>query len=1099
MIRIRVLGSLEAAVAGDVIDLGGRRQRSVLALLLVARGDVVSVDRMIDDLWRGEPPPRALAALQAYVSNLRRLLEPGRPPRTAARSLISRAPGYAVRLDADAVDAWGFNRDVRAAAAIGDAAKRSQVLETALGRWGGPAFAEFTAEPWAVAEAGRLEQLRLTAREQLAAAVLEAGEPERAGAEAAALTREHPLREEGWRLLAMAQYAAGRQADALSALRQARGILADELGLDPGPALVRLESDILAQRIPVAAPPAAPSTATVTVTTTARVSKFVGRESEREELRAAARDASAGAEAPRVALISGEAGSGKSALLHQLRIDLEAEGWRVAVGRCPEAEGAPPAWAWVEALRALATDVDPGEHAAALAPLLDDRVVGARNVDVDLGRFRLHQAVTKYLNIAAQERPLALIIDDLHRADAETVALLKSVAGTAAVFLAVAYRPDELGPLLEDALAGVAGTAAARIRLGGLGLADAGQLVQAIAGVQPDAATLAALTARTGGNPFYLRESARLLGSEGELVATSEVPEGVRDVLRRRFARLPEVAVSVLRLAAVIGRTVDIEVLLAAVEVDDDTALDAVEAGVLAGLLDEPGPGTIGFTHVLVRDALLGDLPRLRRSRWHARVAEALERLRPDDTAALAHHFGESLSTATARRAADYALDAATTAEGRFAHDAANGHYGQALAALDRLPKDATVDERVDVLARLSRSRNAAGVSMQARQARENAATLAERANRPDLLVRALTAWDTPTPWINRNYGVVDDYLVGLIETALRTPEVSADARCRLLTALVDEICGVRVEQARAATIEAVSLARQTRDPRLLGLALTSNTQTLMFEEDRSRDENARLAEELIELGQRDGIPACTLIGHYVGLLDAAPWGELDKMRAHLDASTQLADRYGWGQAQAQIQLGRFLAAIYAGDLDEAELILGQVGMRSTQYAAVRPSALTTLAMFTIRSAQHRLGELEAALHDIDFPVPDVTADLLALSLVANGKIEQARRTRADLKPIRHDKYRSLFLTIRGRAVTALGEVDEAPAVYSQLLVYRGQIGGGASAALGIGPTDTVLGDLARLQGDTSLAVDHYAVALELALRCGCPQWIDEARTKAAH
>ena len=117
MIRVQVLGSLQAQVAGLPADLGGPRQRGVLAMLLVARGDVVSVDRLIEDLWRGEPPPRAIGALQAYVSHLRRALEPDRPPRTPPSVLVSVPPGYAIRLPPQSVDAWQFEALVRSAAA----------------------------------------------------------------------------------------------------------------------------------------------------------------------------------------------------------------------------------------------------------------------------------------------------------------------------------------------------------------------------------------------------------------------------------------------------------------------------------------------------------------------------------------------------------------------------------------------------------------------------------------------------------------------------------------------------------------------------------------------------------------------------------------------------------------------------------------------------------------------------------------------------------------------------------------------------------------------------------------------------------------------
>src|SRR4051812_30828924 len=152
-LSIRLLGTLEADVDGQSVDLGGPRQRSVLALLLVARGEVVSVDRLIEDLWRGEAPPRAMGALQAYVSNLRRALEPDRAPRAPAQHLVSAPPGYAVPCASDAVDAWHFEDLVRTARDTAAPAQAVSVLEQALALWRGGALAEFAVEPWAAPEA----------------------------------------------------------------------------------------------------------------------------------------------------------------------------------------------------------------------------------------------------------------------------------------------------------------------------------------------------------------------------------------------------------------------------------------------------------------------------------------------------------------------------------------------------------------------------------------------------------------------------------------------------------------------------------------------------------------------------------------------------------------------------------------------------------------------------------------------------------------------------------------------------------------------------------------------------------------------------------
>jgi DNA-binding SARP family transcriptional activator len=174
---IRVLGPLEAEVGGARADLGGPLQRAVLALLLMERGRVVSVDRMIDQLWRGEPPPRAIASLQAYVSNLRRILEPGRAPRAQARVLVSAPPGYALRLPEEAVDAWRFESLLAAARRVapGQPERARHDLGHALALWRGPAYAEFADEEWAAAEIARLTEQYLAAQEAWAEIALRTG------------------------------------------------------------------------------------------------------------------------------------------------------------------------------------------------------------------------------------------------------------------------------------------------------------------------------------------------------------------------------------------------------------------------------------------------------------------------------------------------------------------------------------------------------------------------------------------------------------------------------------------------------------------------------------------------------------------------------------------------------------------------------------------------------------------------------------------------------------------------------------------------------------------------------------------------------------
>ncbi|WP_396795680.1 BTAD domain-containing putative transcriptional regulator [Microbispora sp. H13382] len=245
-IAFGVLGPVTAwDGAGAAIALKGPRHRAVLARLIVARGRVVPVTRLIDDLW-DEPPAGALGAVRTFVAALRRALEPDRPPRTPARLLVTEGPGYALRAATDAVDSWRFEHAVAAAAALPphDGLGR---LEEALGWWRGPAYAEFADQDWARAERSRLAELRLHAVERRAEALLALGRTAEAVPDLDAHTAGHPWREEAWRLLALALYRGGRQGDALAVLRRARALLVDELGVDPGPGLRRLETDILRQ------------------------------------------------------------------------------------------------------------------------------------------------------------------------------------------------------------------------------------------------------------------------------------------------------------------------------------------------------------------------------------------------------------------------------------------------------------------------------------------------------------------------------------------------------------------------------------------------------------------------------------------------------------------------------------------------------------------------------------------------------------------------------------------------------------------------------------------------------------------------------------
>ena len=239
-LEFRILGPLEVSDETGHVALGGPKQRGLLAILVLEAGRVVPTDRLVDLLWGEEAPKSATASLQNAVGRLRREL--------GTDVLETRAPGYVLSVGPEQIDARRFERtltDVRRLPAD----ERRQRLNDALELWRGPALAEFAFDDFAQAEIRRLDEMRLVAREERIEADLELGRHVDVVGELEGLMREHPLRETFRRQLMLALYRAGRQAEALEVYQDARGRFTDELGIEPGPELKRLQSEILRHEV----------------------------------------------------------------------------------------------------------------------------------------------------------------------------------------------------------------------------------------------------------------------------------------------------------------------------------------------------------------------------------------------------------------------------------------------------------------------------------------------------------------------------------------------------------------------------------------------------------------------------------------------------------------------------------------------------------------------------------------------------------------------------------------------------------------------------------------------------------------------------------
>jgi len=247
--EFRMLGPFEVVVDGASVPLGGAKQRALLAILAIHANEVVSVDRLIDELWGERAPDSASSTIQAYISRLRKALEPA-GANGAGRLIDSKPPGYVLRTPPESVDSIRFTELLETAGETleaGRPAEASRLLGEALALWRGPALSDFSFEPFAQTEIGRLEELRLTAVEDRIDAELACARHARVVAELEALVAQHAFRERLRVQLMLALYRSGRQADALEVYRAGRRRLVDELGIEPGPRLHELQRAILAQ------------------------------------------------------------------------------------------------------------------------------------------------------------------------------------------------------------------------------------------------------------------------------------------------------------------------------------------------------------------------------------------------------------------------------------------------------------------------------------------------------------------------------------------------------------------------------------------------------------------------------------------------------------------------------------------------------------------------------------------------------------------------------------------------------------------------------------------------------------------------------------
>ena len=704
--HFQILGPLRVTDADDRdIALGGAKPAALLAMLVLHANEVVSADRLIDDLWDSQPPATAAKTLQVHISRLRRALEEASNGDGGA--IVTRGGGYVLQVQPDQVDALRFESLVaegRAALAEGAHARASARLRAALALWHGEALADFAYASFAQDAIARLEGLRTVALESAVEAELALGRHAELIPELKSLVRRNPLSEHLHGQLMLALYRAGRQAEALGVYRAARRVLVDQLGLEPRAELRDLEAAILAHDAGLAAPAPQHAQRRERVEQSPR-GVLVGYERELGALEDVLEQALAGH--GRVAFISGEPGVGKTRLADELSGVADKRGAQVVWGRCGTGAGAPAYWPWIQVLRALLADRDPltlraelGSAAAALSqlmPELQDLLPEAdegANPDAEEARFRLLDAVAAFLARTAATGPVVIVLDDLHVADHSTLSMLEFIgpaALDAPVLVLGTYRDTELVPgnPLSGSLNELGRTTdCLQLVLTGLSDEDTAHFVELSAGVAPMPALAGAIHEASGGNPLFVSEVVRLLRAEDRLHElarddTFVLPRGVDQVIARRLEHLSEACRQTLTVAAVIGREFDATLLARAAGATGDELLRDLEAAVSARVVEERPGGGFRFSHELVRHSLEAGLGAGQRRRLHVTVGAALEGLnrgRVDSVvAALAHHYSEALPAGDPVKAMRYLTLAGDRAADLAAGHEAASYYTRAL------------------------------------------------------------------------------------------------------------------------------------------------------------------------------------------------------------------------------------------------------------------------------------------------------------------------------------------------------------------------------------------------------------------------------------
>lgn len=828
---------------------------------------------------------------------------------------------------------------------------------------------------------------------------------------------------------------------------------------------------------------------------------LVGRARELEELDASLARVRQGHGA--VVLLAGEPGIGKTRLAEALAERASAAGALVAWGRCWESGGAPAYWPWIQALRSI-----PGSDAAVTAELLASPAQTSGG-EADDARFARFDAVDRRLRDIALERPLVLVLDDLHSADRASLLLLRFVGRSLADRRLLAlgtYREVEArrDPAVVEVIESIA-TEGTRLPLRGLSEDGVAAMLARRAGLSAGRAFARRVHRATEGNPFFVDEIARLHAAEAPLrtqgsdaARAFRVPAGVREAIRRRLEPLPQGADEVLAIAAVSGREFGLAELAHLSALPTERLASTLEAALEAEVVSElPGAGErYRFVHALIQETLYERLDPAERRALHRQLGELLETLHGDDPtpvlSELALHFDRAEDRA---RALHYARRAGERAAALLAWEEAAGHFARVLE-LDADPEPHT---RIDGLLALGRARVGAGETDAARAAfAEAAAAARQTADGQRLAAAALGFGSGGESWAN---GAVDDVLVALLEEALAAlPECSSATQARLLSRLTQALYySYDWERMDALSEKAVTVARGLGEHRPLCEALGARMLALLRPD--GLDQRVAIADECLSIAERDGA-ADLLLGALTAMVIArAESGDVAGLDAAIARATRLAEERRAPHSLWHCRLWQAMRALLDGRLDESERLAGEA-LALAEGVVPLAGPMWVAQMGGVWRDRGRFDLILPGLRGVVEAYPTVVAWRAALAAVLSHTGQRAE-SRAELDRLSVDDFGALprsqewlpAMGLLAETVTRLEDArDHAEVLYAQLEPYSARVVVSPMASGINGVVAYHLGQLAGVIGRFDAAERHFEDARALHRALGSPSWL--ARTE---